>query len=58
MRYLTLLSLLAATSLSPCSTATPKPKNFVNMYAILCNQTSHAGKVMRDVHELICGEFP
>ncbi|MBK7456139.1 MAG: hypothetical protein IPJ46_21175 [Anaerolineales bacterium] len=52
MRYLT------ATSLNACSAATPKLKNFVNMYAILGNQTSCARKVMRDVRELICGEFP
>ena len=46
MRYLTLLSLLAPT------------KKLCDMYAVLGNQTSCAGKVMRDVHELICGEFP
>lgn len=34
MRYLTLLSLLAATSLSACSAVTPKPKDFAGIYAI------------------------
>jgi hypothetical protein len=34
VRYLTLLSLLAATSLSACSVATPKPKSYASMYAI------------------------
>ncbi|MBI5962306.1 MAG: amidohydrolase family protein [Chloroflexi bacterium] len=34
MRYLTLLSLLAATSLNACSAAAPKPKGFASMYAI------------------------
>ena len=34
MRYLTLLSLLAATSLSACSAVTPKPKDFASMYFI------------------------
>ena len=34
MRYLTLLSLLAATSLSSCSAVTPKPKDFAGIYAI------------------------
>jgi hypothetical protein len=57
MKNLTLISLLSLASLSACSASTPKPKKFVNMYAILGNQTSCAGKMMRDVRELSVGNF-